>query len=75
MNRHQKDCEDQKTKIMAQTAELSRLLGMIPSDGTINVHEPLTQNRMVLSDWLRATRDSFQKLSLLISKELDIQLR
>jgi hypothetical protein len=35
----------------------------------------LTQNEMVLSDWLSATRDSFLKLSLLISKELDIQLQ
>ena len=48
---------------------------MIPSDDTIKIHEPLTQNKMVLSDWLSATRDSFLKLSLLISKELDIQLQ
>jgi hypothetical protein len=74
MNEHQENCGDQKIKIIAQTAELSRLLGMIPSDGTIDVHEPLTQEKMVLSDWLRAMRDSFLKLSLLIGKELDIQL-
>jgi hypothetical protein len=75
MSGRQQNVEDQKTKIIAQTAELSRLLGMIPSDGTIDVHEPLTQEKMVLSDWFRATRDSFLKLSLLIGKELDIQLR
>jgi hypothetical protein len=75
MNDPQEKLEGQKTKIITQIAELSRLLGMIPSDNTIKIHEPLTQNKMVLSDWLSATRDSFLKLSLLISKELDIQLR
>jgi len=75
MTESQQNLEDQKTKIIAQTAELSRLLGMIPSDDTIKIHEPLTQNKMVLSDWLTATRDSFLKLSLLISKALDIQLQ
>ena len=67
--------EGQKTKIITQIAEVSRLLGMIPSDDTIKIHEPITQNKMVLADWLSATRDSFLKLSLLISKELDIQLQ
>ena len=75
MNELQEKIEDQKTKIITQIAELSRLLGMIPSDSTINIHEPLTHNSMVLSDWLSATRDSFLKLSLLISKALDIQLQ
>ena len=71
----QENFEDQKTKIIAQTAELSRLLGMIPSDGTIVVNEPMTHNSMALSDWLSATRDSFLRLSLLISKALDVQLQ
>ncbi|MGD8264822.1 MAG: hypothetical protein PVJ22_20845 [Desulfobacterales bacterium] len=75
MNHPQEKFERQKTKIITQIAELSKLLGMIPADDTINIHEPLTQNKMVLSDWLSATRDSFLKLSLLISKELDIQLQ
>jgi hypothetical protein len=75
MNELPQKNEDQKTKIIIQIAELSRLLGMIPSDSTINIHEPLTHNSMVLSDWLSATRDSFLKLSLLISKALDIQLQ
>jgi hypothetical protein len=75
MSQHQERFENQKTRIIGQIAELSRLLGMIPSDDTIKVHEPLTQNKMVLSDWLSATRDSFLKLSMLISKELDIQLQ
>ena len=75
MNRSQEKFEGQKTNITTQIAELSRLLGMIPSDDTIKIHEPITQNKMVLADWLSATRDSFLKLSLLISKELDIQLQ
>ena len=75
MNQSRENLGGQKTKIITQIAELSRLLGMIPSDDTIKIHEPLTQNEMVLSDWLSGTRDSFLKLSLLISKELDIQLQ
>jgi hypothetical protein len=75
MRQPQEKFEGQETKIVTQIAELSRLLGMIPSDDTIQIHEPLTQNKMVLSDWVSATRDSFLKLSLLISKELDIQLQ
>jgi hypothetical protein len=75
MSEHQENLEDQKIRIIAQTAELSRLLGMIPSDGTIDLHDPMTQNRMALSNWLSTTRNSFFKLSLLISKALDIQLQ
>jgi hypothetical protein len=75
MNQTPEKSEAQTTKIITQIAELSRLLGMIPSDDTIKLHEPLTQNKMDLSDWLRAARDSFLKLSVLISKELDIQLQ
>ena len=75
MSEPQENFEDQKIKIIAQTAELSRLLGMIPSDSTIDVHEPVTHNTMALSNWLSATRDSFLRLSILISKALDIQLQ
>lgn len=75
MSTLQNTSEDPKTKIISQTAELSRLLGMIPSDGTVDFHEPAGQNKMALSDWLSATRDSFLKLSVLIGKELDIELQ
>jgi hypothetical protein len=75
MSEPQENFEDQKIKITAQITELSRLLGMIPSDGTIDVHEPVTNNSMALSNWLSAARDSFLRLSLLISKALDIQLQ
>ena len=74
MSESQENFEDQKIKIIAQTAELSKLLGMIPSDSTIDIHDPITHNTMALSNWLSTTRDSFLKLSLLISKALDIQL-
>jgi len=75
MSEPQETFEDQKIKIIAQTAELSRLLGMIPSDGTIEVHETMTHHSMPLSNWLSATRDSFLRLSLLISNALHIQLQ
>jgi hypothetical protein len=75
MNNPQEKLEDDKRKIVTQIADLSKLLGMIPSDDTIQIHEPLTQDEMNLSDWFGATRKSFFKLSLLISKELDIQLQ
>jgi flagellar motor switch/type III secretory pathway protein FliN len=75
MNQSSEDIQSQRTKIVAQLAELSSLLGMIPSDITIEVHAPLGEKVMILSDWLSATRGSFLELSLLISKELDIQLQ
>lgn len=75
MSDSQDTFEDQKARIMEQTAELSRLLGMVPSDDTIDVKDPLTHHSMALSDWLSVTRDSFLTLSLLISKALDIQLQ
>jgi hypothetical protein len=66
--------ENRRTEIAARIAELSNLLGMIPSDTSIEVHAPLTDEIMGLSDWLSAARGSLLKLSLLISKELDLQL-
>ncbi len=75
MSESQKILEVQNVEIIAHIAELSRLLGMIPSDSTVNVREPMTDNTMELSNWLNTTRGSFLKLSLLVSKALDIQLR
>jgi len=37
-----------KTRIVEQISDLSRLLGRIPSDGTIAVNEPMTHNSMKL---------------------------
>jgi len=64
-----------KTKIVEQIADLSRLLGMIPSDDTIAVNEPVTRNSMQLLEWFSETRDSFLKLSLLLDKSLDLDLK
>jgi hypothetical protein len=69
------DIEDRKIKIAEQIAALSRLLGMIPSDDTIQLSEPMTNHSMALSEWLNEARNSFLKLSVLIGKELDIQLQ
>ena len=71
----QKDIEDRKIKIAEQIAVLSRLLGMIPSDDSIELSEPMTDHSMALSEWLNEARNSFLKLSVLIGKELDIQLQ
>jgi hypothetical protein len=64
-----------KTRIVEQIADLSRLLGMIPSDDTIVVNEPVTHNSMKLSKWFSETRNSFLELSLLLNKSLDLNLR
>ena len=64
----------EKERIVEQIAELSRLLGMIPSDDTVTVTEPLTHNSMELSEWFNQTRNSFLKLSLLLNESLDLNL-
>lgn len=61
-----------KTKIMGQIADLSRLLGMIPSNDTVTVSDPVTLDSVELSEWFGETRDSFLKLSLLIGRALDL---
>ncbi len=53
-----RNVEDLRKDIVVQIAELSRLLGMIPGDDAT----------------VRDARDSFLKLSILISKALDIKL-
>ncbi|UCE56349.1 MAG: hypothetical protein JSV31_13175 [Desulfobacterales bacterium] len=64
-----------KTEIIAQIADLSKLLGMIPSDDTVTVNEPVTQKSMELSKWFDDTRKSFLKLSILLDKTLDLNIR
>ena len=64
-----------KTKIIAQIADLSKLLGMIPSDETVTVNEPVTQKSMELSKWFDNARKSFLKLSILLDKTLDLNLQ
>jgi hypothetical protein len=64
-----------KTEIIVQIADLSKLLGMIPSDDTVTVNEPVTQKSMELSKWFDDTRKSFLKLSILLDKTLDLNLQ
>ena len=64
-----------KIEIIAQIADLSKLLGMIPSDDTVTVNEPVTQKPMELSKWFDETRKSFLKLSILLDKTLDLNLQ
>ena len=64
-----------KTRIVEQIADLSRLLGMIPSDDTITVIEPVTNKSIEISKWFNDTRNSFLKLSLLLDKTLDLNLQ
>ena len=64
-----------KTEIIEQIAELSKLLGMIPSDDRITVNEPVMNQSMALSTWFGETRKSFLKLSILIDRALDLDLR
>ncbi len=64
-----------KTEIIAQIADLSKLLGMIPSDENITVDDPVTQKSMELSKWFDNTRKSFLRLSVLLDKTLDLNLQ
>ena len=64
-----------KTKIITELADLSRLLGMIPSGGPIMVNEPITLNSIALSKWFSDARNSFLKLAISIGRALDIQLQ
>jgi len=64
-----------KTEIVEQIADLSRLLGMIPSDDTTRVNEPGTHNSMELGKWFDDARNSFLKLSILVDQALDLNLR
>ena len=67
--------KDIRTQIMDQIADLSKLLGMIPSDDTITINEPATHNSIELSKWFSDARNSFLKLSTLIGKALDLNLQ
>ena len=64
-----------KTEIIERIADLSKLLGMIPSDDTVTVSEPVTHKSMELSKWFNETRNSFLKLSILLDKALDLNLQ
>jgi hypothetical protein len=74
MSEPEEDSVD-KTEIVEQIADLSRMLGMIPSDDTIGLNDPVTHDSMQLSEWFNETRNSFLKLCRLLNKSLDLDLR
>jgi hypothetical protein len=74
MTKSKKNSAD-KVEIVAQIADLSRLLGMIPNDDTVIVNEPMTHKSMELSKWLSETRNSFLRLSIQLDEALDLNLR
>ena len=74
MTESQKSRAD-KIEIEVQIAELSRLLGMIPSDDTVAVKEPMTQDSLMLSQWFSDVRSGFLKLSVMLERALDLNLR
>ena len=62
-------------EIVEQIAALSRLLGMIPGDGTVVVTNQATRESMELSKWFDEARRTFFKLSVLAGKALDLNLQ
>ena len=75
MNEPGKHQEDGKVRITTRIAKMSQLLSMVPSKDGDTLKEPLTGAEMSLPEWLDAARKSFLELSLLISRELDIDLQ
>ena len=66
---------DHKVKIMEQMAGLSRLLGMVPKDGSVIVENPSTQASLELAEWFEQARHSFLNLSVLVGRALDLELQ
>jgi DNA-binding transcriptional regulator GbsR (MarR family) len=64
----------EKSQIMEQIAEMSKLLGMIPSDGSVKINDPVTRVSMELSEWFETTRQSYFKLSVRVGKALELNL-
>ena len=75
MNSSQGTPEEKKIEISAHIAELSRLLGMMPSDPAMTMQGPLMQSEIDISDWLSAVRIRFLKLSTFIGKEMRISMQ
>jgi len=65
----------EKKEIIEQIADLSKLLGMIPRDDATIVIDPVSHNSMELSKWFSDARKSFNNLSILIDRALDLKLQ
>jgi hypothetical protein len=75
MSASQGTSEEKKVEVSGHIAELSRLLGMMPSDPTMTMQGPLMQSEAGISDWLSAIRMRFLKLSTFIGNELKISMQ
>lgn len=65
----------EKKEIIEEITQLSKLLGMNPSnDGTMAI-DPVSHNSMELSKWFSDARKSFLKLSVLIDRALDLNMQ
>lgn len=65
----------EKAEIIGMIAELSRLLGMIPSDGSLAVEDPVTEESMELSDWFTEARNTLLRLSTQLDEALDLHFQ
>ena len=63
-----------KQKILDRLGDLSKLLGMIPDDAAVSVTDPVTHNSTQISQWFDEARKSFFDLSILLNKELGLNL-
>ena len=66
---------EEKKEVVAKIGELSKLLGMIPTDDSAVLNDPLLGNSMGLSEWLNDVRNRHLELSTLVGRALDLQLQ
>ena len=66
---------EEKRKILSKIGELAKLLGMIPTDDSVVLNDPLLENSMGLSEWLDDARNRFNELATLVGRALDLQLQ
>jgi hypothetical protein len=62
-------------EIIGLIADLSRLLGMIPSDSSVPVEDPVTDQSLELSAWLAESRDALLRLSTKLNEVLDLHFQ
>ena len=67
--------ETAKREIIEKIGRLSRLLGMIPSDDSITLSEPVTLKSMTIAKWFDESRDLLLSLSLQLDKALDLHIQ
>lgn len=65
----------ENAEIIGLIADLSRLLGMIPSDDSVTVKDAVTDQSLELSDWLAESRDALLRLSTKLDEVLDLHFQ